>query len=181
MSISGSLHIRTFVEKDHQRIRQRLLRIALTKLPTREDAEDLVQETFIRLLDSDQRFDSRENALHYIHRIFYNLRVDFYRRSRSLKRADEIRFVSIEDRLRTIALASSEDLFHRLASEQMIEIVSRTFKSLGEKCRRLYELLFEDEIERSEIPDILEISREAFENRLFYCRKRLKQKILQLL
>jgi RNA polymerase sigma factor (sigma-70 family) len=170
------IHLHSFIEKEHEKIRQRWLGIAKVKLPTLEDAEDLVQETLMKLLNINQQFDSPDQVYLYISQTFYNLRTDFYRKRGSQGRGAGIAHLS-DEFMHQIIPSNTVDILHKLTIEEILEIVSRAFKALSENCRRVFELLFEEEIDRKAIPGMLGISKEAFENRLFQCRKRLKEKV----
>lgn len=58
-----------------------LYRVAFTTLKNNSDAEDVVQEVFLRLLKNDPRFDSPEQQKAWLIRVTINLSRDLLRRS----------------------------------------------------------------------------------------------------
>lgn len=59
-----------------------LLRVALTRLPTAADAEDVVQEVFLKVLDRAPRFRDGEHAKAWLIRATLNQASDLRRRRR---------------------------------------------------------------------------------------------------
>src|SRR5690606_20803692 len=56
-----------------------LFRLAYRMTGTAEDAEDVVQETFIRAYRQLSRFEARANVSTWLYRIAFNCSVDFLR------------------------------------------------------------------------------------------------------
>lgn len=61
---------------------QRAFRIARHMVPSDEDARDLVQEAFLRVFRSLERFDFQFNFATWLHRIVTNLAIDHLRKRR---------------------------------------------------------------------------------------------------
>jgi RNA polymerase sigma factor (sigma-70 family) len=170
-----------FIENNYERIHQRLLWIGRNKLSTPEDAEDLVQETLMKLLQSDLHFKSPAMAYSYISKTFHNLKIDFYRSPKNSQKDMNPFVFDPEEILLQVPSGDDGDILQGLAEKEILEIVTRAFKELSENCRKIFELLFEDEIDRKDIPGILGLRKEAFENRLYQCRKHLKKKLKYIL
>ena len=171
------LYLKPFLERNFLKIRFRLLSIGYITLPSSEDAEDLVQETMIRLLQRDISFETEGQAYSYIIKTFNNLRADHFKMRYAKKRIPASSYISLESSKFRNHPGNTKDILEGLVEAERLWMVSETFKSLSEKCRRIFELLFEKDIDRQKAPAILGISRDSFENRLFFCRKRLKERL----
>ncbi len=67
-----------------RRHQQRAFRIARHMVPSDEDARDLVQEAFLRVFRSLERFDFQFSFATWLHRIVTNLAIDHLRKRRLL-------------------------------------------------------------------------------------------------
>lgn len=65
-----------------------LLRLAFSYVKNREDAEDIVQEAFIKLYCSDVMFSTRDNAKAWLIRVTVNLCKDMLRSSAYKRRGE---------------------------------------------------------------------------------------------
>lgn len=65
-----------------ERHQQRAFRVARNMLPSREDAEDLAQEAFLRVYRSLERFDFKHEFTTWLYRIVTNLCIDHLRKRR---------------------------------------------------------------------------------------------------
>jgi RNA polymerase sigma factor (sigma-70 family) len=115
------------VELLHARYRERLRKYFLKHLGGAPDAEDLIQETFLRLAKPD-RLAGIENVEAYVFRVAQNLILE-RRRQRSVRRADahvELAPEAIDDQVFSPEriLESREDLQHAVRALQ--ELPART-------------------------------------------------------
>ena len=81
---AGEEHAFEALVKQHQ---QRAYRIARHMVPGEEDARDLVQEAFLRVFRSLDRFDFQFSFATWLHRIVTNLAIDHLRKRRLLTAA----------------------------------------------------------------------------------------------
>lgn len=72
-----------------ERYRDRVWRIAMRILGDEQEAWDVAQETFVRLLTRDARFSARAPFEAWLYRVIYNLAMDAARRRRNAPLPDE--------------------------------------------------------------------------------------------
>lgn len=78
-----------------------LFRFAYMRIGIREDAEDLVQDVFLKLFRSEENLKSVHNLKHYLFRSLYNQCLDYYRKKSQrmvgLENAEQIPDIPAED------------------------------------------------------------------------------------
>lgn len=123
-----------------------------------EDAEDVVQDTFIQYHTSKKQFENEEHIRAWLLRVAINraknVNLTFWRRNRE----------SLEDYMETLTYDSKE-------SEELFETVLR----LPEKYRIIIHLFYYEEYSVREIAEILKIGESNVKVRLSRGRKLLKE------
>ena len=91
----------TITESDLRRVVETyspmLLRVAMTRVPTPADAEDVVQDVFLRLLTHCPRFRDGEHEKAWLLRTTLNRASDFHRRRRDDAPLEEAAGAAVED------------------------------------------------------------------------------------
>jgi RNA polymerase sigma-70 factor (ECF subfamily) len=64
---------------------KRVFKLAFAFFRDKDDAMEIVQETFIRIYEKIDKFESDSSFKNWIYRIAYNLCIDFYRKFKSKK------------------------------------------------------------------------------------------------
>ena len=159
-----------FVTGLFERCRRALLRYLFDLLSRREDAEDVVQETYIRLMNAKtlERSDARARA--FLFKIATNLAYDRFRERR-------VRGAQSDAELG--ALASDAPSPERIvAFEQGVDIVKRTLLELTPRCRQVFLLRTAEELDYEEIAQRLNVSKRTVEREmqtaLELCQQRLR-------
>lgn len=142
-----------------ERLGPSLYRLAYSYLKNRSDAEDAVQETFLRLLKSDRRFASQDDLKRWLMTVTANCCKDVLR---SAKRRRE---VPMQD----------EALALREAPAQQDSDVGAALFRLPEKYRSVIYLYYYEGYPSKEISKILHITQSAVLTRLERARKQLQQ------
>ncbi len=138
----------------------------MNRLASREAAEDLTQDVFIKLLDHIDSFDERKgNFVVWFWQVARNSAIDYYRKKRedSLSDVGEVR----------LAAYTAENYAALLDAKIKSEAVRGFVSSLDEDEKDLFELRFIAENSYSELSEILGKS----EGSLRVAVSRLKQKI----
>lgn len=134
-----------------------IYRIALGILENREDAEDIVQEVFMKYLNKNKKFDNSEYEKYWLIRVTINLCYNELKSSRqkcNVPLTDDIcKYVEYSD----------------------ADIVSDHIKELKEKYRKVFELFYFDEYKISEISKMLKINEATVKTRLKRARDKLKK------
>ncbi len=136
----------------------KIYRYCYFKVQSRETAEDITQETFLRFLESKTYKDTGK-SLHYLYTIARNLCIDEARRKKEEPLENEIPENSPEDRMLTnIALKTA-------------------LSGLNETDREFLLLRYVNEVPVSELSKIYQISRFAVYRKILHAVKSLKSKL----
>jgi len=144
-------------------------------LQNEEEAEDVAQETFVRLYQNRARFDTRQKFSTWLYAIASNLVRDRYRwRTRhpqvSLEAQNEETGTGFVDRLADGHSTPSESL----ESIEKVEAVRRAVAALPEELRQPLILAVWEDRPQAEIAVILNCSIKAVETRIYRARQQLR-------
>lgn len=159
-----------FVTSLFERCRRALLRYLVDLLSRREDAEDIMQETYIRLMNARtlERSDARARA--FLFKIATNLAYDRFRERR-------VRGAQSEAVLGDLA-SDAPSPERIVAFEQGVEIVKRTLLELAPRCRQVFLLRTSEGLPYEEIAERLNVSKRTVEREmqtaLEICQERLQ-------
>lgn len=161
-----------FVGELFARFRRPLEAYLRTLLPKREDAADVLQDTYARLLDARDLERTLGRARAYLFRVATNLAFDRFRRRRTR---------GIEESIEAAALQSVEPTPDQIVGfEQRLAIVRRALLELDPRCREVF-LLRASELSYEEIARRLGISKRTVEREmrqaLHVCQQKLKGSI----
>jgi len=164
----GSRQQRDLVARMFERFRVPLLRYLTDLLSRRDEAEDLVQETYLRLMQVETIETGRVRAL--IFKVATNLAYDRFRQRRA--RGPHGDDAALAD------LPAHEPAPERIvALEQGVEIVKRTLLELKPRCRQVFLLRASAELGYEEIARRLGISKRTAEREMQHalevCQRRL--------
>jgi RNA polymerase sigma-70 factor (ECF subfamily) len=131
---------------------QKVFLLAYSILRNREDALDVVQETFMRLYKKLDAYEKDRNFQAWLLQIAKNLSIDYYRKHNARRRELESGR-SVED----LHLAAGD---HRSnpASSELRRVISRCLEKLGERQRLIFVMRHFNGLEYKEIAQILGIS-----------------------
>lgn len=139
---------------------------ARTLTRNEEDANDLVQETFLKVLDNQEKFDTGTNLKAWTFTIMKNTFINSYRRS---KRSNEIVDSSEELYLYNLnAPDSAEKPDDALQAEEIRSSIRR----LTPEHRESFQM-FNEGYKYKEIADRLGLSIGTVKSRIFFGRKKL--------
>ncbi len=124
--------------------------LAFSFFRNREDALDIVQETFLRFFQKVQLFRKGENFQNWLLRIARNLCIDYCRKNHSRKKDWE---EPIDER--KLSLQNENDPYR---SSDLKEIFSRCVDKLGERQRMVFVLKHYNQLKYREIAQTLNIS-----------------------
>lgn len=134
-----------------------LFAVAFNICKNTQDAEDVVQDTFIRYYTLKKEFDSRQHIRAWLIRVTINraknVNHTFWRRNK----------LSLEDYMETLSFETKE-------SENLFETVMK----LPEKYRIVIHLFYYEDYSVNEIADILKISESNVKVRLSRGRRLLR-------
>lgn len=131
---------------------QKVFQLAYSFLWNREDALDIVQETFMRLYQKFDTFDREGNFQAWLLQIAKNLSIDYYRKHYSRRREMEVE-KSVDELDPAAAATSSPGL-----NSDLRQAFSRCLRNLGERQRLVFMMKHYNGLQYNEIAEILHIS-----------------------
>lgn len=149
-------------------------KLAYVVVRNHHDAEDVTQETFVRVMRQRQRLDDIHDQRAWLARIAWRVAI-------SRKRAKSE--ISLEDAAETLrelcaAGASAEEL---VSEKQMQILLKQLIDSLPAKLREPLLLSLAEELSSTQVGKILGIPETSVRTRLFRARQLLRQKLSSLI
>lgn len=154
--------------KDVLPLKNQLYRLALRLTLNHQEAEDIVQDTLLRIWNNHDRWDEIDSMEAYALRICRNLSLDHIKRH-------ENRNLSLED-IDTEQINSGVDPLAQIQNRENVNRIRSIMDSLPEKQRTCMHLRDFEAKTYKEIADILEITEEQVKVNIFRARKTVKEK-----
>lgn len=135
-----------------------------------DDAEDIVQETFVRVWTHIRRFDFRSKFTTWMYRIVVNLCHDLFKQRRRREQ-------SMQSHWRTIEGVDLEADNIEIAGEmkQLANLVVSLAGHLPPRQREVFVLRDLQELSVAEVADILGVSKSAVKANLSYARQNIRR------
>jgi len=152
-------------------LKNQLFRLALRIALNREEAEDIVQDTMIKVWDKRYEWGSIDSIEAYRLRICRNLSLD------RLKKRDNQNGSLEEEQPRQEPLSTPQD---RLVDQDRLRIVKEIVNSLPEKQRTCMQLRDFEGKQYKEIASILGITEEQVKTNIFRARQTVKQRFQKI-
>lgn len=140
---------------------------SLTK--SRETAEEVVQEVFIRLWEKKDQIRLQSAFMPYVKAITYNYVMDFFRRAKHDQRLQQ----QIMNRVEEIQASGDELVLNR----ELEVIYRQAIEALPPQQQRAYLLSREEHLSYEEIAAILGISRNTVRNHLSDALKNIRRHV----
>ncbi|HKD46021.1 MAG TPA: RNA polymerase sigma factor [Candidatus Angelobacter sp.] len=153
-----------------------VFRIAYSILRNHHDAEDAAQECFLRVWKAQKRLTQVRNLKTWLARIAWTAALDRRRRTVTAhagRLPGEELLPRIPDR------AARQD--EQFAGKQMQELVERLVAGLPEELRQTLELSTVEELNSSEIAEVMNVPEASVRTRLLRARRLLKEKLSAML
>jgi RNA polymerase sigma-70 factor (ECF subfamily) len=147
----------------------RLLRFARSMLGSADEAEDAVQETFLRLHERAAEWRPEARIGTWLHRVCYNNCIDRLRRRRP--QADPALLAGIEDE-RPLAEAG-------MVAAEAAAGVRAAIAALPERQRSALLLFHFQDLTQREAAEIMAVSEDAFESLLSRARRQLRRALTE--
>lgn len=147
-----------------------VLRLALNQLRNVSDAQDAVQETFVRLLTSGTSFESDDHLRAWLLRVAINICHD-HQKSAWSRRVDALDDSKAGGDARELSTVSAEDIVLRNLRDHP---VWHALADLPEDLRLVIHLAYVEQRDTAQIAQLLGIKAATVRTRLFRARKRLR-------
>ncbi|WP_152003846.1 RNA polymerase sigma factor [Desulfoluna spongiiphila] len=138
---------------------------ALRFCRVREEAEDMVQETFLRLFRNRHRFDTSGSVKAYLYKVCRNLLIDASRK----KRPEPLEGTPDTD--------PAPSPFDTLSLKEGRHTLSRALGELPENQRTAMVLRHTQELSYAEISEVMGLSLSAVESLLVRARRSLRRRL----
>lgn len=164
-----------------ERYRRRIAALALGMLRNRDDALDIVQETFTKAYQNLDRFKGDAAFYTWVYRIAYNLCIDHQRRESKQPQVS----LDMDDRGETHAPALDgpppDQPFERARDAEIAERVREAIKDLTPDHRAVILLRELEGLSYAEISQVLDCPKGTVMSRLHYARRQLQGRLRGLL
>jgi RNA polymerase sigma-70 factor (ECF subfamily) len=154
-----------------ERFRAPLTRYLRSLLARREDAEDVAQETYVRLLGAGGLEHSDVRVRAYMFKVATNLAYDRFRERRVRRHEPESALESLAD--------NAPSIERIVTMEQSLLIVKRTLLDLPPRCRDIFLLRVSAEMSYEAIAARLGVSKRTVEREMQHaldaCQRRLQE------
>lgn len=149
--------------------RKKLINFAAARLPFPEDSEDVVQDTFLKLLEYKQMVQP-ETIASFIYTILRNLIND---KLRSFRRHQEVETWLFE----TVQANSIENGEQTIDNHELMHIVRKNIQLLPENNHRIYSLYFYEGLTTEEIATRTSLDKRKVEYYLYEARKKVRKAV----
>ena len=173
--LAGEARDRTRFEEEALELSDQLYRVARRLARSREAAEDLVQETYVRAFRNWRSFEPGTNLRAWLLRILTNLNIDRGRKSQRspdmqpLEEGDYFLYGKLEDHTET----AEEKLVDRLSQDSIVEALA----AVPHNFRDVVVLVDLSEFTYADAAQILDIPIGTVMSRLHRGRRILKQEL----
>jgi RNA polymerase sigma-70 factor (ECF subfamily) len=155
-----------------ERYKLPLYRVMYGMVRNRDDAEDLVEEAFIKAYRSIKRFETGRPFYVWLRRIAVNNAINFLRKERRI-RTDPLEYVAQK-------LANGRNDPVAMTEQKLLqERINTAMARLPKEFRIILSLKVEEDMSYSEISEALKIPRGTVMSRLARARQKLKELLEQ--
>lgn len=141
--------------------------LALRMLKNREEAEEVAQDTFIKVYKSLKRFKGDSKFSTWIYRIGYNTCLDRIKKNRKYLNDVEINEITAHQ-VRTI-----DNALDRIEANEKKAAIKQCIDKLSSEDSFLVTLYYYEDLSLDEISKIIGMNANAVKVKLFRCRKKL--------
>ncbi len=138
-----------------------------------EEAEDILQDVFLKVYLNLNDFDKSLKFSSWIYRITHNMVIDNFRK---LKARPQISDLDMDDD-RIKALAHEFDIEKEIDRGRLKEVLNKAIEKLDIKFREIIILKFLEEKDYKEISDIIKIPAGTVASRISKAKKLLKKEL----
>jgi RNA polymerase sigma-70 factor, ECF subfamily len=161
-----------------KRYEAKIFRLAQHITQNREDAEDVLQETFLRAYEHLDQFQGNSKFYTWVVRIAVNQALMKLRRRRTDKSVSLDETIDTgEDTVTREIAAWDEDPEQRFSREELGEILDSAIQTLAPTYRSVFLLRDVDDLSTEETAEALGLSVPAVKSRLLRARLQLREKL----
>ncbi|AFK01638.1 RNA polymerase, sigma-24 subunit, ECF subfamily [Emticicia oligotrophica DSM 17448] len=132
----------------------------------REDAEDLLQDAFVKIFLNLNELKSAEQMSAWIRRVVVNVCIDYYHKKVNFTNIDEIHDIPTKD-------WETDDVISQMSNMELLTAVNE----LPDGARMVFNLFVIDGFSHQEISEMLNITEGTSKSQLFFAKKILRKKL----
>ena len=163
----------------YEKMYDKLYFFALKNVRSKEDAEDIVQEAFMKALESLGELNSSESFSGWIYSVTYNLCIDKMRGGKRVARfeTEDDRDNAIENSALNEPVMVPKDYMQNEETKRQIKDV---IDGLRPDMRSAVILYYYDQMSIAEIAETMNLSESSVKSKLYQARKKIKTKLEKL-
>ena len=161
-----------------ERHRALVFRFVYQMAPRRDDAEDIVQEVFVRAYQNLHRYRDEAKFTTWLLRIATNLGTD---KARMVNRRQKLEQKEASGALTWMTVGEREDPVENLQQEQLKEILRRALSALPDHHRNVIVMRDIEEMEYKDMADLLGCTVGGAKLRVLRARRALRDRVAPLL
>ncbi|MEM7165712.1 MAG: sigma-70 family RNA polymerase sigma factor [Planctomycetota bacterium] len=161
-------------ENIFRKYQQRIYGVLYGILRNREDALEGAQEVFVKVYRALERFDPQARFYTWLHRIAVNHGIDQTRRRKTRKEQ-----LIADEPLLPPASETSQSPTGETQRREIVDRLEEALASLSEEHRSVFLLYSYEGLAYAEIAEIVDVPVGTVMSRLFYARKKLKERLPQ--
>jgi RNA polymerase sigma factor (sigma-70 family) len=160
----------------------RIYSLVYNMTSNREDAEDLVQEVFVKAHRSLPRFHGNSAFYTWIYRIAVNRTIN-YRKKRTRQQAMRLDDMTpdVREDAAFSKLVSNDTPVRRMRISELQKKLNEALQTLSEKHKQVVVMHDVQGMAHEEIAKVLRVSTGTVRSRLFYARKHLQSELAGLM
>lgn len=147
---------------------EKLLNYIQSKVANSHDAEDILQNVFIKVFRGIEQLENQSAIKPWIYRITKNTIIDFYKKKKDVSVAPETLYV-MEDEY--------DDIDNM--NDDISKCITNMIFVLPDKYQNVYDMYEKNEMKHQEIADALDISVAASKVRLKRAKDMFREKLLE--
>ena len=152
-------------------LKDKLFRLALRITPNRAEAEDVVQETLIRVWNKREEWHLLDSMEAYCLTVARNLAID---------RSERKEAAAVELTPEAEQTPDDSDPYNHLVNKERLELIRRLMDGLPEKQRAVVHLRDVEGRNYKEIARILGLTEEQVKVNLFRARQKIKKQFTEI-
>ena len=167
-----------------ERYQNRAYSLAFSIMNNKQDAEDVVQESFVKAYLSIEKFKGQSSFYTWLYRIVRNMAIDVKRkRSREKSTQPDMDSFDIEAEadLSVAYNAESQSPDYALLRKEKARRIAAVLNDISEEHRTVILLREIDGMDYSQIAKVTGVSKGTIMSRLHYARKKLQQALSDLM
>jgi len=158
---------------------KRVYNLALRILRNREEAEDVLQETFLTVINKLDTFDGRSSFFTWVYRIATNASLMLLRKKKIRRANFRDNDLDPEQIYLTNVVDWTQDPTARIENKEIKQRIDEALSTLKEKYKTVFVLRDIEGLSTRETAEILDISEENVKIRLLRARQALRNYLSQ--